>query len=598
MSWTKQGSNTVLSSSETLILANVTGEDNGAVYKCKLQNNLGSAEANTTITVLFKPRATIQQCPTPIIEGDNATLFCNVTGNPAPNITWIRKSTREVVAYTEILSLEAITRNEIDSYECLTWNGIGDDSAKSCTIDVHYPPEIFLTPPAQQVVEGSGATLFCNATGNPPPSIAWTKQGSDTVLSSSETLPLTNLTRRDNGAVYKCKVKNNIGSAESNATVTVLSPPSVSIQQCSTPVIESKNARLYCNATGNPVPNITWIKGGEVLSHTKMLAITNISRSESGSYECLAWNGIGKNGSKSCTIDVHFRPEITKPHSDRWNVMFGDSVIAECLADASPTAQYVWKNETVGVVSNDRYLRLNNVDDIDGGNYTCTAANILGSDNFTILVKVTRTRITCEISVEKLNGSEVEYQAEYNNLNSESARAFVAAFEKGVNTTYANKSSYSKVEVIGLRNGSVIVAFRLFFTMPVSTNEGVGELRNAVGRGTIGPYTVSNLKVIKEVMSTTAPYSTSSEITSASESEASREKKTTSSTDTTNPSATPPSTSNTLEEKAMFSTPTTLKEKSSSDGPRLSLIIGTSVGGGVVAVIAVVVVIVVIVGRR
>ena len=79
----------------------------------------------------------------------------------------------------------------------------------------------------------------------------------------------------------------------------------MSIQQCSTPVIESKNARLYCNATGNPVANITWIKGGEVLSHTKMLAITNISRSESGSYECLAWNGIGKNGSKSCTIDVH-----------------------------------------------------------------------------------------------------------------------------------------------------------------------------------------------------------------------------------------------------------------------------------------------------
>ena len=66
--------------------------------------------------------------------------------------------------------------------------------------------------------------------------------------------------------------------------------------------------------------------------------------------------------------------------------------------------------------------------------------------------------------------------------------------------------------------------------MPVSTNEGVGELRNAVGRGTIGPYTVSNLKVIKEVMSTTAPYSTSSEITSASETEASRKKKTTTST--------------------------------------------------------------------
>ena len=80
----------------------------------------------------------------------------------------------------------------------------------------------------------------------------------------------------------------------------------MTIQQCSTPVTEGDNATLYCNATGNPVPNITWIKGGEVLlSHTEMLAIAKISRSESGSYECLAWNGIGKNGSKSCTIDVH-----------------------------------------------------------------------------------------------------------------------------------------------------------------------------------------------------------------------------------------------------------------------------------------------------
>ena len=87
--------------------------------------------------VSVEPSATVQQCFTPVTEGDNATLHCNATGNPAPSIAWIRASTREVVAYTEILSLEAITRNETDSYECLAWNGIGDESAKSCTIDVH-----------------------------------------------------------------------------------------------------------------------------------------------------------------------------------------------------------------------------------------------------------------------------------------------------------------------------------------------------------------------------------------------------------------------------------------------------------------------------
>ena len=83
------------------------------------------------------------------------------------------------------------------------------------------PLELTTKPLSQQVVEGHGATLFCNATGNPPPSIAWTKQGNNTILSSSETLNLTNLMRGDDGAVYKCKVKNDVGSAEANATITV-----------------------------------------------------------------------------------------------------------------------------------------------------------------------------------------------------------------------------------------------------------------------------------------------------------------------------------------------------------------------------------------
>ena len=85
------------------------------------------------------------------------------------------------------------------------------------------PPEIVTAPSNKTVTEGNGATLFCNATGNPPPSIAWTKQGRNTVLSTSDTLTLTNLRKGDNGAVYICKVQNNLGSKEAYATITVLS---------------------------------------------------------------------------------------------------------------------------------------------------------------------------------------------------------------------------------------------------------------------------------------------------------------------------------------------------------------------------------------
>ena len=83
-------------------------------------------------------------------------------------------------------------------------------------------PEIVSVPSPQQVGEGNGVILFCNASGNPPPTIAWTKQGRNTVLSTSETLHLTNLMSGDNGAVYICKVENIVGSIEANSTITVL----------------------------------------------------------------------------------------------------------------------------------------------------------------------------------------------------------------------------------------------------------------------------------------------------------------------------------------------------------------------------------------
>ena len=78
----------------------------------------------------------------------------------------------------------------------------------------------------------------------------------------------------------------------------------MTIQQCSTPVTEGNTVTLYCNASGNPVPNTAWIKAGKDVSYNNGLVLANISRGEGGSYECLAWNGIGNNDTKACTVDV------------------------------------------------------------------------------------------------------------------------------------------------------------------------------------------------------------------------------------------------------------------------------------------------------
>ena len=75
----------------------------------------------------------------------------------------------------------------------------------------------------------------------------------------------------------------------------------------STIAIENSNAALYCNATGNPKPNITWTRDGNatVLYHGESFTVRNIRREDAGIYVCTAWNGIGNKTNGSTSVTVH-----------------------------------------------------------------------------------------------------------------------------------------------------------------------------------------------------------------------------------------------------------------------------------------------------
>ena len=79
----------------------------------------------------------------------------------------------------------------------------------------------------------------------------------------------------------------------------------VAIQQCSSPVTGGDNVTFYCNATGNPSPNITWTRAnsGAVISFSEMFHMEAVKRNESGSYVCHASNGFGTHNT-SCSVDV------------------------------------------------------------------------------------------------------------------------------------------------------------------------------------------------------------------------------------------------------------------------------------------------------
>ena len=84
-------------------------------------------------------------------------------------------------------------------------------------------------------------------------------------------------------------------------------------------------------------------------------------------------------------------PKITKPTNTAWTITAGESASITCHAHGNPSPQYVWRNAAGRVVTTDKHLPLQKVNDSHGGNHTCTATKSQGSANFTILARIAST---------------------------------------------------------------------------------------------------------------------------------------------------------------------------------------------------------------
>ena len=88
--------------------------------------------------------------------------------------------------------------------------------------------------------------------------------------------------------------------------------PEITAQPQNKTLTERENVTLSCNATGNPAPSISWTKDGSA-THSlriglsldnKHLTITNVSRDDSGDYQCVANNSVRSVYSNPATLNV------------------------------------------------------------------------------------------------------------------------------------------------------------------------------------------------------------------------------------------------------------------------------------------------------
>ena len=101
----------------------------------------------------------------------------------------------------------------------------------------------------------------------------------------------------------------------------IIVAPLITTQPQGGPVTEGNNVTLSCNASGNPVPTISWTRNGSVLTgsvpritfgtESRELTITTINTADSGEYQCVANNSVGNDTSDAATIDVQCKYKLS-----------------------------------------------------------------------------------------------------------------------------------------------------------------------------------------------------------------------------------------------------------------------------------------------
>ncbi|XP_064625305.1 tyrosine-protein phosphatase Lar-like isoform X6 [Lineus longissimus] len=273
-----------------------------------------------------------------VIENGVAIFYCFTTGNPTPEVTWLKNG--KVIAAGKrrynILNLKGgslLRMSRISAKKdtilitCDVGNGVGQGESASATVHIYKTetePDGFpfiTTQPNFRVVEtGRPVVMTCSAAGDPAPTVRWLKEWQPVDMeeprfslspSGNGSLRIERAKSSDSGK-YECVAENSVGTDYSYSANLHVRGESISvdtdIDAGVRPVFtiipqdqvvdEGGSLVLDCEAKGRPQPNVVWIKNndqittkGDSSNGRSTLSLTNIT--EAANYTCVAGSPLG-----------------------------------------------------------------------------------------------------------------------------------------------------------------------------------------------------------------------------------------------------------------------------------------------------------------
>ncbi|XP_060808257.1 lachesin [Amyelois transitella] len=204
------------------------------------------------------------------------------------------------------LQITDVGPQDAGDYVCQISDRVARDQVH--TVEVLVPPSVRASPESKHAAarRGGAAVLECRASGNPVPSVVWTKLNESTArLGEGAQLQLPRLERRHSGR-YACTVDNGVGPPiVTEFQLQVLYPPEITVERSWVHTGEGFRAELLCTVHADPPAEVSWYQNSFPLSASERitmsargnnhtLLIANVQPEDFGNYSCVADNSLGR----------------------------------------------------------------------------------------------------------------------------------------------------------------------------------------------------------------------------------------------------------------------------------------------------------------
>jgi len=266
------------------------------------------------------------------------------------------------------------------SYDVIVSNVAGSVTSSAANLLVLASPSISSNPASQSVALGNAAAFGVAASGSAPLRFQWRQNGSLIGGATNSTFGI-GIVAATNAGNYDVIVSNTVGSITSAAaTLTVLLPPSISVQPASLIAPTGGVANFVVTASGSAPLFYQWVKGtpigGAIASN---YTIASVAVADAGNYFVIITNNAGSVTSAVAVLTVANPPTIaTSPSS--LSVGVGSNASLTVVATGTGSLAYQWRHNGTAIGgATDTTFSIIGAALADAGTYDVIVTNNAGS---------------------------------------------------------------------------------------------------------------------------------------------------------------------------------------------------------------------------